>query len=69
MGYFKSCHKPQLTSPGQPGIGVCVHEQLHVEQFSYLGEVKYQDALEQDHVGWVDNQNVFKVAAGKTSYY
>jgi len=38
--------KSPLTSPGQSGIGVCVHEKLHVEKVAYLGKVKDQNALE-----------------------
>ena len=42
-----------LYLPRQPSIRVCVHEQLQVEQFSNLWEVKDQDALDHHHVRWV----------------
>jgi hypothetical protein len=43
-----------ITSSGQPGIGVSVHEQLHVEQLAHFWEVEHQDSLDKHHVRRVD---------------
>ena len=44
---------PQNSSC-QPGVCICVHKELHVEQIAQGGVVEDQDALDQDHVGGVD---------------
>lgn len=46
------------TSAGEPGVRICVHEKLHLEQVSYLLGVEGQDPFEQHHVRGVDSDRL-----------
>lgn len=52
-----------VTSPGEPGVGVGVDEQLHVEQLAHFREVEHQDALDEHHVRRVYGVRAVRAAA------
>lgn len=54
-----------LTSAGQPGVCICVHEQLHPEEVADLLGVEGQDTLKEDHVSWVHRHGLLLPAMHK----
>lgn len=52
----------------QSRVRVGVHEQFHVEQVTDRLEVEHQNALEQDHVGRVNGDNVLRAPARKHAF-
>lgn len=46
------------TSAGEPGVRICVHKKLHLEQVSHFLGVEGQDPFEEHHVCGVDSNRL-----------
>lgn len=65
-GRVRAHHRPppghwtlsERTSAGEPGVCICVHEELHLEQVSHLLGVEGQDPFEEHHVCGVDGNRL-----------
>lgn len=48
----------ERTSAGEPGVRICVHKKLHLEQVSHLLGVEGQDPFKEHHVCGVDSNRL-----------
>lgn len=46
------------TSSGKPGVRICVHKKLHLEQVSNLLGIEGQDPFEEHHVRRIDGDRL-----------
>lgn len=48
----------ERTSAGEPGVRICVHKKLHLEQVSHFLGVEGQDPFEEHHICGVDSNRL-----------